>query len=263
MSEVESEQNGAAAKERTERSGIEYPAFGLSFGLSLIEAVRRVGGNEAPIADVMKSMGIEKVTDRKWAYGVPAAKQFGLVDRIGRGDTGRLKLTELGQRVALPGPGEEKLSKIAALSAPPLYAKLLERFAGAPEPPRDGLRNILHREFGIVESMAQQAADAFIDSLHAAGVINDQNLIMVDGATAPTKPTVTPSTKDEPPPPPKGQKAVYVPDNFVVYRCKITKGHVVEIPLPPSFTKADVKRLTAFTVFLETQADDETEEVTA
>src|SRR5258708_16689353 len=177
MSEVESEKNGAGAKERSQRSGIEYPAFGLSLGLSIIEAVRKAGGNEAPSAEVMKAMGIEKITERKWGYGIPAAAQFGLVERMGRGESGRIKLTELGQRVALPGPGEEKLSKITALRTPPLYAKLLERFAGHPVPPKDGLKNILHREYGIVESMAASASEAFIDSLHTAGVVNEQDLI--------------------------------------------------------------------------------------
>jgi hypothetical protein len=258
MNEVDSEKNGG--KERGERSGTEYPSFGLSLGIAVIEAVRRAGGSEAPSADVMKAMGIEKVTDRKWAYGIPAAKQFGLVERIGRGDSGRIKLTELGQRVALPGPGEEKLSKIIALRTPPLYAKLLDRFAGHPVPPREGLRNILHREHDIVESMAQQAADAFIDSLVTAGVVNEQNLIVVDGTANPAKPATTPTTKDETLAPPEGQKALYVPDNFIVYRCKISKNRVLEIPLPRDFTLRDADRMYAF---LKTQIDDEGEEVPA
>ena len=257
MSEVESEKNGA--KERTERSGTEYPAFGLSLGISIIEAVRRAGGNEAPSADVMKAMGIEKITDRKWTYGIPAAKQFGLIDRIGRGDSGRIKLTDLGQQVALPGPGEEKLHKITALRTPPLYAKLLERFAGHPVPVREGLRNILQREFAIVESMAQQAADAFLDSLTAAGVVNEQNLIMVDGATTQAKPAAPPA-KDEAPPAPPGMKQLPVPSDFVIYKAKISGGRIIDIPLPPKLTKADVNKIHKL---LETQIDDEGEEVPA
>jgi hypothetical protein len=256
MSEVENERNGT--KERSERSGTEYPGYGLSMGLTIIEAVRRAGGNEAPIADVMVAMGIEKITDRKWTYGIPAAKQFGLVERIGRGDTGRIKLTELGSRVALPGPGEEKLSKITALRTPPLYAKLLERFAGAPVPPREGLRNILHREYEIVESMAQQAADAFLDSLATAGVVNEQNLIMVDGATSVAKPP-TP-TKDEPPPAPPGMKQLAVPDDFVVYKAKISGGRIIDLPLPPKLKTSDVDKIHRL---LLTQIDDDGEEVPA
>jgi hypothetical protein len=258
MSEGDSEKNGT--KERGERSGIEYPSYGLSLGIDVIEAVRRAGGSEAPSADVMKEMGIEKITDRKWAYGIPAAKQFGLVERIGRGDTGRIKLTDLGQRVALPGPGEEKLSKVTALRTPPLYAKLLERYAGHPVPPKEGLKNILHREYGIVESMAPGAAEAFIESLQTAGVVNEQNLIMVDGAESPDKPVTLPQANDEQSHVPAGQKAVYVPNDFVVYRCKISGGHVIEIPLPKTFTQRDADRMYAF---LKTQIDDDGKEVPA
>lgn len=55
---------------------------------------------------------------------------------------------------------------------------------------------------------------------------------------------------------PEGTKVVHVPSDFVVYRCKIGPGKVIEIPLPPSFTKREMARLTAF---LETQVDDEPE----
>jgi hypothetical protein len=51
----------------------------------------------------------------------------------------------------------------------------------------------------------------------------------------------------------EGIKALSVPSDFIVYKCKITKGRVIEIPLPPDFTQADVKRLHAF---LLTQVDD-------
>jgi hypothetical protein len=258
MSEAESEKNGG--KERSERSGTEYPSFGLSLGITVIEAVRRAGGNEAPSADVMKEMGIDKVTDRKWAYGIPAAKQFGLVERVGRGDAGRIKLTDLGQRVALPGPGEEKLSKVTALRAPPLYAKLLERYAGHPVPPKEGLKNILHREYDIVESMAPGAAEAFIDSLHTAGVVNEQNLILIDGAPSQAKAAITPPPKDEALATPAGQKPVHVPEDFVVYRCKISKGRVLELPLPRDFTKRDAEKIYDF---IKTQTDDEGEEAPA
>jgi hypothetical protein len=64
-----------------------------------------------------------------------------------------------------------------------------------------------------------------------------------------------------PPPPlikaPEGTKAVDVPAEFIIYRCKISKGRVLEIPLPPDFTQADVKRLHAF---LLTQVDDDVSE---
>lgn len=56
------------------------------------------------------------------------------------------------------------------------------------------------------------------------------------------------------PPAPIETKSLCVPSNFVIYKCKISGGRVLDIPLPPDLSRADVERLVAF---LETQADDE------
>jgi hypothetical protein len=271
--EVGSEQpadsdNGAAAgRARTERSETQYPFFGLANAIEVVKAVQRAGGKEAPNADIMREMGVSKTTDRLWAYGIPGASYFGLIERIGRGEAGRIKLTDLGLQIALPGtPTEERTAKVAAIQKPELYALLLEKFAGHPVPSKDGLKNILQRDFKIVESMAPNAAEAFIDSLKVAELVSPTNSILALGDGPPPmaseKPRIAPpgeTVSNEKPSP--GTQTIRVPADFVIYRCKITKGHVVEIPLPPSFTKADVKRLAAFTVFLDTQADDASEEV--
>ncbi len=44
-----------------------------------------------------------------------------------------------------------------------------------------------------------------------------------------------------------------VPADFIIYKCKIAPGRVIEIPLPPKYLQADHERLVAF---LETQIDD-------
>lgn len=51
-----------------------------------------------------------------------------------------------------------------------------------------------------------------------------------------------------------GDGTVVVPDGSVVYRCRITRGRILEIPLPADLSMADVDRLCAF---LRTQADDD------
>ena len=54
--------------------------------------------------------------------------------------------------------------------------------------------------------------------------------------------------------------SLLVPADFVIYKAKITGGKVLDIPLPPTFKKADVDKLYAF---LKTQIDDDGEEVNA
>jgi hypothetical protein len=251
------EPNGTARSEGKIRSETSYPYYGLSKGIEILEAVRRAGGSNATNADVMREMGVSKVSDRNWAYGIPAATYFGLIERVGRGNEGQIKITELGLRVALPGtPEEGRLAKVAAFSKPELYAKLLEKFTGHPVPGKEGLKNILYRDFKIVESMAPIAADAFLDSLKVAGLITEAGIIAHDAAdggveAGKSKSQVEKRQQDEGRMP--GTQAITVPADFIIYRCKIGKGRIIEIPLPPDFKTADVKRLYAF---LKTQVDD-------
>lgn len=53
---------------------------------------------------------------------------------------------------------------------------------------------------------------------------------------------------------PPGAQSLNVPADFIIYKCKISGGRVLEIPLPPKFLSADAARLFQF---LKTQVDDE------
>jgi hypothetical protein len=237
------------------RSETPYPYFGLSRAIEIIEAVRRAGGNEAPNTDVMREMGVAKVADRFWSYGIPAGIQFGLIERVARGDEGKIKITELGMRIALPGtPEEGRLARVAAFKKPELYSKLLEKFTGHPVPTKEGLKNILYRDYKIVESMAPIAADAFLDSLKVAALINGNNIIFGgDSAPAEEKPKSKLDGLPNGGEVDAATQTITVPEDFIIYRCKIGKGRVIEIPLPPEFTTAEVERLYAF---LKTQVDE-------
>lgn len=237
------------------RSETPYPYYGLSKVIEIAQAVRRAGGNDAaPAASVATELGISKMADRVWAYGIPAATHFGLVERLGRGEDAKVKLTDLGLRIVLPGtPEEEKASKLAAFRTPELYSKLLERFSGNPVPSKDILRRLLERDFKIVESMAGNAAEAFLDSLKVAELISASNTISVAGTpSAPIEERSKPADENYVAAP--GMKTVSVPADYVIYKCKISKGQILEIPLPRQFRKMDVERLHAF---LLTQMDEE------
>lgn len=245
--------NGAG-KSRSETS---YPYYGLGKVFEVVKAVQRAGGNEAaPATDVLREMKVAKTTDRQWAYGIPAAIMFGVIERLGRGDDAKIVLTSLGRRMALPGgPDEERATKVAAVRSVDLYVKLLEKFARNPVPSKESLKNILQRDFGILESMAGNAADAFLDSLKMAELVTPGGTISAnDDAPAVQAEPDKPASNIAPPAEKANTKVVEVPSNFIIYRCKITKGRVIELPLPPEFTKADAERLYAF---LQTQIDDD------
>ncbi len=249
--------DSGAAKTKV-RSEAAYPYYGLSNAIAIVEAVRRAGGREAPSAEVMRELGVAKATDRMWAYGIPGAVQFGLIERVGRGENGRIKVTELGMRVAMPlTPDIGRIAKIAAFRNPELYTKLLERFAGSLQPAKEGLKNLLYTDYKIVESMAPIAADAFLDSLKVAGLVNASNVITSEGSASVEegqKPLPATDVPGSGVPAIAGMQTLSVPADFVIYKCKIGGGRVINIPLPPAFTKTDMKRLHAF---LETQVDEE------
>jgi hypothetical protein len=240
------------------RSETPYPYYGLSHAMEMVQAIRKTGGKDASLDTVMKEMGIAKSTDRRWAYGVPSAVLYGLVERVGRGETGRLKVTDLALRLTNPvSPEAGRSARIAALKTPDLYAKLLEKFAGAPQPTREGLKNLLFTDYGIVESMAMMAADAFLDAIKTAEVLTPSGEIALDLGTT-TSPKEKPS--DGAPaaklPVASGKKTLEVDDDFVIYKAKISGGRVIDVPLPKALKKADVDKLYAF---LQTQVDDDEE----
>ncbi len=246
--------NGSA-KQRSETA---YPYFGLTKALEIVEAIKKAGGSEAKNTEVMKTLSLTKTTDRLWAYGIPAAVQFGLIERVGRGNDGSLKLTPVATRIVFPAdPEEARIAKIAALKTPELYSKLLEKGAGSPVPTKEGLKNILYRDHKILESMAATAAEAFLDSLKDADLISPNNLMMSTDGLLPnasanqketeTKPLAIAAVASD-------TQVVVVPKDFVIYKCKIGKGKIIEIPLPPTFTKSEATKLHNF---LLTQIDDD------
>jgi hypothetical protein len=246
-----------AAKIRSETA---YPFFGLGKVLEIVRAVQRAGGNEpAPAADVLTELNVQK-TDRTWAYGIPAAGLFGVIERVGRGDDAKIKLTELGLRLALPGtPEEERASKAAAVKSPDLYTRLLERFANCPMPSKEVLKRLLQRDFGIVESMAGGAADAFLDSVKVAELITPQGVLSINGQVTTDGAPPLGNLDVSPPPHRENEEVtqiVRVPREFFVYKCKIGNGRVIDLPLPPHLTKSEAERIEKF---LKTAIDDDAE----
>src|SRR5687768_13956624 len=115
-SKTEDKKNGAQ-----QRSDVTYAYYPFTKCMEIVKAVHRVGGNEAANSEVIKELNVGK-NDRLWAYGVPASMYFGLIERIGRGEEGRLRVTELANTIVLPGtPEEARAAKVAAVSKPELY----------------------------------------------------------------------------------------------------------------------------------------------
>lgn len=244
------------------RSETPYPFYSLAEAVKVGEAVRKAGGNSAPDRDVTGALGLTSTQSRGWTYRVSSAREFGIIERTGRGEAARLQITELFARYAHPGSDEEKRAALREMvGSPTLYAQLLARYRGAPKPELQGLANVMWREYGILESVKVDAAKAFLSSIEFAGLLTPQGVIV--GTSQPVAASVLeeaapfdkePRSKGESIQLAGGVQQVAVPSDFVIYTCKIGKGRLIKVPLPPEFTRAEVERLYAF---LLTQVDEE------
>ncbi len=247
------------------RSGMTYPFYGIAEGLRFADAVRRAGGNEASDNEVLAALSLTSLVSRAWSYRLSTAREFGLVERAGRGDKARIRVTDLYLLYAQPGSDDEKRAALwQILQTPTLYVKLLEKYRGAPVPPKDGLANVLARDpFKLIDTVRGEAADAFLESIEFAGIV--RNGIISSALTAPTVAPVVrdgdadkESGSDEASPTfsasSNGTQTMRVPADFIIYKCKIGGGKIIDIALPPTFRQVDVDKLHAF---LKTQIDDE------
>jgi hypothetical protein len=238
------------------RSENSYPFFNLETALRVAVAVRQTGGTEATDAEVMQALGLSSRIARSWTYRVSSAKEFGLIVRAGRSEDARLRVTDLARRILMPeNDADARAAKISSFMTPKLYGQLAARYKGAPVPQPDGLKNVLVRDYGMIESVGLQAAQAFLDSAQFVGLVEGGHLIIrgaaaatatsgktEDGASSQDPPPVTPAVALGVLPPPKGQTIV-VPGDFILHQFQLRKEMKLVVPLPPDLTPADVKRL--------------------
>lgn len=151
-----------------------YPAYPLQECVEWVNAVRSQLGSKGlsreAIAKALGSKSLNGASQRK----IAAMMYFGL---LARGDDG-ISLTSLSEGITKPISDEERSSAIIdAFYEPILYRDLLERFEPDGQVPQL-LANILSRDFGIVDSVAESAGKVFMDSARYAGIVDSEGRIV-------------------------------------------------------------------------------------
>lgn len=247
-----------AAAER-DRSATRYPYYDLEEAEKFARAVRETGGNEVREDDLLKHLGISRTT-KSWIYRLSTAREFGLIERKGQKDDARIALTDLGRRLLKPAhDAEQAASRIAAFLSPAIYKKLFKHYEGGPRPQVKFLGNFLNRQpYGLLESVAEQAATAFLASAVYAGLLDGDMFVTLGPGDA--KPAEQAPLPPPPPaPPPGGTTDLPLdPKGFIRHTFLIRKGQMEIILLAPrDLSSRDVKRIVKWLPTLAIDDDDD------
>lgn len=226
---------------------VSYPYFGLKEAVEFAKLSQRTGGNSAREDAVMRAFGVTVRTNRRWAYSLSTAKEFGLIRRVGRKADARIELTPLAKRLLLPGSeSEAAVSRMEAFRHPHIYKDLVKQFADGPLPDEVGLTNILVRDFGLLETVAPVAAKSFLESAVFAGIVVNGLLSAPHGRVEqppiPTEELPTPASSKPAAPAPLSPPPVNGVE-FIQHQFQLRKDLRVTVPLPIDLTNADVERL--------------------
>ncbi len=245
MSDVESReplQDGKGGdKADNARSDTPYPYHSIREGERLVEAIAKAGGTEASEDDAMKAINLQSKSSRSWTYRLSTAIQFGLVQKTGRGEATRVFITSLGRMISMPeSPDEVQVARMRAFLTPPLYQQLAKRYAGAPLPDAKGLANVLARDFAILPSVSEVAAEAFIESARHAGAVGSNGRLSANGGAV-AAPAQAPA--GDAPPQVIAPPATSIPGDAITHTYPLRKGVIISIQLPADLTAKDVGRI--------------------
>jgi hypothetical protein len=182
-------------EDKNERSTIAFPYLALDSAEEVAKAVwNRASTRTCPADELAAEMG--QNISGAFRQKTSAARVFGLVDKDGRSG---FKLTELGRRIVQPGG--ERVGRIDAFLAVPLYAKLYENHKGRLLPPSKALESEM-QALGVSSKQTDKARQAFERSARQAGFFDagENRLVKpkVDGTPERDAPIPEPGVQTEP-----------------------------------------------------------------
>jgi hypothetical protein len=114
-----------------------------------------------------------------------------------KSDGDQIGLSELGQQlVNSSDPAKQLTARRTAVMNLKAYNTLVTSFDGTELPEKSVLASRLKFDYGKTEDFAERAAQAFIDSLDHAGMLDTQKVICKDGATPGVPAPATSPTND-------------------------------------------------------------------
>jgi hypothetical protein len=169
-----------------------------------------------------------------------AAKYFGLVDYEGD----YISVSEDYINVLLEKSEEKKRAFFQqAVLLPTLYTKLFDSYGGKQLPDEHDLavRLYIDKKYGITQDASIDAARVFIESVKYAGLLDENNYLVIPGQQPEGEQRVTPEGQitEEKTPPFKET----LPSSLDHYEFTLETGDKVVLALPPKLSTKDKNRL--------------------
>jgi hypothetical protein len=148
---------------------VAYPLYDLAEAFKVAEAVRDLGGGNAPVSKSLLAQQLKYAeTGPSFFQRVAAAKSFGLID-----GWGSYSLTDQAKQYFYPTAENGKESAaVAILTFPNAFAVLVQKFDGGKLPANEMIGNIIHKEAAIPVSKKDVVASCFVRSAQFLKVID-------------------------------------------------------------------------------------------
>lgn len=175
---------GVQEKQERELSTIEFPYGSLDDGITVAQAVHKLGGNQCRLDSLAAELGHDTVKSGGFRQKLSTAHTFGFTSL----SQGIVTLSALGVRII--DPEQQKVARIEAFLKVPLYNAIYEQFKNGPLPPAQGLESTM-ATLGVASKQTSKARQAFQKSAKEAGFFAYGSTKLVypalGGAAAPPK----------------------------------------------------------------------------
>jgi len=149
-----------------QRSGIQFPAYGLIDSVAVAEAVHNNAGGYASRDQLAAFLGYKSTENGAFVSRVSSAKMFGLISD----ENGQLRITPLAVRILMPeSPEHARAALVDAFFAIPLFKAIYDEYYGKNLPEGLGFENALKTRFKVTPKRLYFARKAFFDSAYTAG----------------------------------------------------------------------------------------------
>ncbi len=178
MNSEESLRKEASSSKQLRDTTSDIPMVSLPDAVALVRTIHDKGLENAPMLDVAKGCGYTNATSTPFYRKMTAARLFGLVNTSGAGLTGRAldyfkPHVEHGDKIAL----------LSAIRGIKLYSDTLDSYERK-KPNVQLISNSFQRSLSITDGCAGVCAQAFVESVRFAGLIDEHGAISLVGASS-------------------------------------------------------------------------------